>query len=108
MFGNFGDIMKKAQEMQKRMGETQEKLAQIDVEGTSGGGMVKIVMNCKGSAKSIKIDPSLINPDDAEVLEDLVVAAINDAKRQADEKTEEEMGKVTGGMGLPGNIKLPF
>ena len=77
---NFNDMMKKAQEMQKKMQEMQESLSSLEVEGTSGGGMVKVVMNCKNEIKKIDIDQSIINKDEKEVMEDLVVAALNDAK----------------------------
>ena len=105
---NFNDIMKKAQEMQKKMQEMQESLSSLEVEGTSGGGMVKVVMNCKNEIKKIDIDQSIINKDEKEVMEDLVVAALNDAKTKAEEKSQEEMKKLTGGLGLPPGMKMPF
>lgn len=105
---NFGDMMKKAQEMQKKMQEMQESLSSLEVEGTSGGGMVKVVMNCKNEIKKIDIDQSIINKDEKEVMEDLVVAALNDAKTKAEEKSQEEMKKLTGGLGLPPDMKMPF
>ena len=105
---NFNDMMKKAQEMQKKMQEMQESLSSLEVEGTSGGGMVKVVMNCKNEIKKIDIDQSIINKDDKEVMEDLVFAALNVAKTKAEEKSQEEMKKLTGGLGLPPDIKMPF
>ena len=105
---NFNDMMKKAQEMQKKMQEMQESLSSLEVEGTSGGGMVKVVMNCKNEIKKIDIDQSIINKDEKEVMEDLVVAALNDAKTKAEEKSQEEMKKLTGGLGLPPGMKMPF
>ena len=105
---NFNDMMKKAQEMQKKMQEMQESLSNLEVEGSSGGGMVKIIMNCKNEIKKIDIDQSIINKDEKEVMEDLVVAALNDAKTKAEEKSQEEMKKLTGGLGLPPGMKMPF
>ena len=105
---NFNDMMKKAQEMQKKMQEMQESLSSLEVEGTSGVGMVKVVMNCKNEIKKIDIDQSIINKDEKEVMEDLVVAALNDAKTKAEEKSQEEMKKLTGGLGLPPDMKMPF
>ncbi len=105
---NFDDMMKKAQEMQKKMQEIQDSLSNLEVEGTSGGGMVKIIMNCKNEVKKIDIDPSIIKNDEKEVMEDLIIAALNDAKSKAEEKTQEEMNKLTGGLGLPPGMKMPF
>ena len=105
---NFNDMMKKAQEMQKKMQEMQESLSNLEVEGTSGGGIVKIIMNCKNEVKKIDIDPSIIKNDEKEVMEDLIIAALNDAKSKAEEKSQEEMKKLTGGLGLPPGMKMPF
>ena len=105
---NFNDMMKKAQEMQKKMQEIQDSLSNLEVEGTSGGGIVKIVMNCKNEVKKIDIDPSIIKNDEKEVMEDLIIAALNDAKSKAEEKSQEEMKKLTGGLGLPPGMKMPF
>ena len=80
---NFNDMMKKAQEMQKKMQEIQESLASLEVEGTAGGGMVKIVMNCKNEVKKIELDPSIIKQEEKQMMEDLIVAALNDAKNKA-------------------------
>ena len=105
---NFDDMMKKAQEMQKKMQEMQESLSSLEVEGISGGGIVKIIMNCKNEVKKIDIDPSIIKNDEKEVMEDLITAALNDAKSKAEEKSKEEMTKLTGGLGLPPGMKMPF
>ena len=104
---NIQAIMKQAQAMQKRMEEEQAKLAQEEVEGSSGGGLVKVVLNGKFEMKNLKIDPSLVDKDETEVLEDLIVAAYNDAKNKADTKMHESMSAMTGGLNL-GGLKLPF
>tara|TARA_B100000686_G_scaffold308490_1_gene349608 strand:- start:26 stop:349 length:324 start_codon:yes stop_codon:yes gene_type:complete len=105
---NFGNMMKQAQQMQKKMAEVQEKLKSIEVEGSSGGGLVKVKSSAKGEIKKITIDDSLFNKEEKEITEDLVVAAINDAKQKAEIATKEEMKNVTGGMSLPPGMKLPF
>lgn len=105
---NLGQIMKQVQDMQARMAEMQDKLGEIEIEGAAGGGMVKATVNGKGVVRALKIDPSLINPAEGEVLEDLIVAAMNDAKSKADEKMQGEMSKLTGGLPLPPGFKLPF
>ena len=104
---NIQGIMKQAQMMQKKMEEEQAKLAQEEVEGTSGGGMVKVVLNGKIEMKKLTVDNSLVDPDDKEVLEDLIVAAYNDAKNKVDAKMQESMSAMTGGLNL-GGLKLPF
>lgn len=98
--------MRQAQEMQKKMQESQEKLANTDFEGNSGGGLVKAVVNGTGTAKKIEIDDSLIKIDEKDILEDLIIAAINDAKKKADESSANSMGDLTGGMNLPSGFKL--
>ena len=105
---NIGNMMKQAQQMQKKMAEVQEKLNSIEVEGISGGGLVKVKSSAKGEIKQIIIDDSLFNKDEKEITEDLIVAAINDAKQKAETASQEEMKKVTGGMSLPPGMKLPF
>jgi hypothetical protein len=105
---NIGQFLKQAQQMQAKMAEMQEKLVHLTVEGTSGGGMVVAVANGKGDIKSIKINPELVDPKEVEILEDLIVAAINDAKAKAETAAAEEMAKITGGLNLPGGMKLPF
>ena len=104
---NIQGIMKQAQMMQKKMEEAQSKLAQQEVEGTSGAGLVKVIMSGKFETKKISIDKSLINPEEADILEDLVVAAVNDARAKADKLMEDGMKEVTGGVNL-GGFKLPF
>jgi len=105
---NIGQMMKQAQEMQTRMMEMQEKLAEAEVSGSAGAGMVKVWLNGKGEVRSVKIDPSLADPAEVEVLEDLIVAAFGDAKTKVEAHVQEEMGKLTGGLRLPEGFKLPF
>jgi DNA-binding YbaB/EbfC family protein len=105
---NLGNMMKQAQELQKKMAEAQEKLNDIEVEGSSGGGLVKVVSNAKGIIKNIKIDDSLIKSNEKEILEDLIVAATNDAKEKGEAATQEHMKSLTGGLSLPPGMKLPF
>jgi hypothetical protein len=111
---NLGNLMKQAQAMQQKMTELQEKLAQIEVEGQSGAGMVRAVVNGKGEVKRIRIEPSVVDPADVGMLEDLIVAACNDARAKADAMNAEESQKLMGGLGLPpglglpGGFKLPF
>ncbi|MGH6989397.1 MAG: YbaB/EbfC family nucleoid-associated protein [Stellaceae bacterium] len=105
---NIGQMLKQAQEMQSRMAEMQEKLAESEVGGNAGAGMVEITVNGKGEVKRVKIDPALIVPDEVEVLEDLILAAFNDAKTRLDAHVAEEMEKLTGGLKLPPGFKLPF
>ncbi|WP_026988026.1 YbaB/EbfC family nucleoid-associated protein [Fodinicurvata fenggangensis] len=105
---NLGQIMKQAQEMQGRMNELQEKLQEMEITGQSGGGLVQVTLTGKGEAKKVKIDPSLIDPNDSEVLEDLLLAAINDARGKVDAEAQEQMKELTGGMNLPPGMNLPF
>ncbi|MDH3593730.1 MAG: YbaB/EbfC family nucleoid-associated protein [Rhodospirillales bacterium] len=105
---NLGQMMKQAQQMQAKMAELQDKLAESEMTGAAGGGMVQVTMNGKGELRAVKIDPSLLTPADAEVLEDLVVAAANDAKAKVESHVAEEMQKLTGGLALPPGMKLPF
>ncbi len=105
---NLGNIMKQVQDMQTRMSEMQEKLTEIEITGSSGAGMVTATLNGKSELKRIKIDPVLVKPEEAEVLEDLIVAAVNDARGKVERHTTEEMGKLTGGLPLPPGFKLPF
>ena len=105
---NLGDMMKQAQEMQTKMAEAQEKIQTMQVTGTSGGDMVEVTLSGKGDMRQVQIDPSLLDGDDKEVLEDLIMAAHNDAKSKAEELVQEEMAKVTGGLNLPPGLKLPF
>ncbi|WP_422368889.1 YbaB/EbfC family nucleoid-associated protein [Pelagibius sp.] len=105
---NLGQMMKQAQEMQAKMSEMQEKMAELEVSGQAGAGMVKATLNGKSELRGLKIDPSLVDPNDVEVLEDLIVAAVNDAKVKVEARVAEEMQKVTGGLSLPPGMKLPF
>lgn len=105
---NLGAMMKQAQQMQAKMESMQDSLNDITVEGVSGGGMVKVTTSAKGEAKSVSIDPAIIDPDDVEMMEDLIVAAMNDAKAKAEAAAAEEMKKVTGGLQPPPGMKLPF
>jgi DNA-binding YbaB/EbfC family protein len=111
---NLGNLMKQAQAMQQKMTELQERLAQMEVEGQSGAGMVKAVVNGKGEVKRMRIEPSVVDPADVGMLEDLIVAACNDARAKADAMNAEETQKLMGGLGLPpglglpGGFKLPF
>jgi len=104
---NMNDILKQAQNMQSKMQKTQEELVNITVEGSSGGGMVKVTANGKMEILSINIDPEVINGDDKEMLEDLIAAAVNQAIKNAQTKANEEVQKITGGLNLPGNFKIP-
>ncbi len=105
---NLAKMMKQAQELQGKMATMQEELAKSEIEGSSGGGMVKVVMTGKHELKRLTIDPSLVTPDDTEVLEDLIVAAVNDVRVRVEEHVKEEMSKVTGGLNLPTGMNLPF
>ncbi|MCA3260386.1 MAG: YbaB/EbfC family nucleoid-associated protein [Telmatospirillum sp.] len=105
---NLGNLMKQAQQMQSKMAEMQEKLASLEVTGQSGGGMVVATLGGKGDVRRVKIDKSLVDPNDVEVLEDLLVAALNDARAKVDAVTAEQMREMTGGLNLPPGMKLPF
>ena len=105
---NISNMMKQAQQLQKKMSEAQEKLKSIEVEGVSGGGLVKVISNAKGDIKRIIIDPSILKPEEKEITEDLIIAAINDAKQKSENAAQEEMKNVTGGLPLPPGMKLPF
>ena len=105
---NLGQMLKQAQQMQARMGELQEKLAAMEVTGSAGAGMVEVTLNGKAEARKVKIDPSLVDAKDVEVLEDLLVAAFNDANGKVDQRMAEKMSELTGGLQLPPGFKLPF
>ncbi len=105
---NIGQIMKQAQQMQQKMAELQNQLADLELTGAAGGGMVQALMNGKGELRRLEIDPALVNADDVAVLEDLVVAAVNDAKSKVESRVQEEMQKLTGGLALPPGLTLPF
>ena len=105
---NLGQLMKQAQEMQSKMAEMQERLAAEEIVGAAAGGMVQVTLTGKGEMRKLKIDPSLIDPKDPEVLEDLILAAHNDAKVKAEQFAAEKMSELTGGLQLPPGMKLPF
>jgi DNA-binding YbaB/EbfC family protein len=106
MKGGIGNLMKQAQKMQADMQKAQEEMANIEVTGQAGGGLVSVTMTCRHDVKRVKIDDSVM--DDKEMLEDLLAAAVNDAVRQVEKTVEEKMSGLTSGMGLPGGFKLPF
>ncbi len=105
---NLAGLMKQASQMQERMAEMQARVEAMEVTGESGAGMVKITLAGKGEMRRVQIDPKLIDPSEAEMLEDLLVSAHAEAKRKLDALMAEEMSKVTGGMELPAGLKLPF
>ncbi|KAA0890180.1 YbaB/EbfC family nucleoid-associated protein [Pusillimonas sp. ANT_WB101] len=107
MKGQIAGLMRQAQEMQENMKKAQEALAEIIVEGASGGGLVKVTMTCRNDVRRVTIDPSLL-ADDKDMLEDLVAAAFNDALRRAEATSQEKMSSITAGMPLPPGMKLPF
>jgi DNA-binding YbaB/EbfC family protein len=105
---NLSQMLKQAQEMQSKMAEMQTALEQIEVTGQSGAGLVSVTVSGKGEVRKVKIDPKLADPNEVEVLEDLIVAAAKDAKTKADAQMAEQMSKLTGGLSLPPGFKLPF
>ena len=105
---NLGKMMKQAQQMQAKMAEMQAALDKVEMTGASGGGMVRVTLSGKGDLKGVKLDKSLVDPNEVEVLEDLIIAAFSDAKARVEAHVQEEMAKVTGGLQLPGGLKLPF
>ncbi len=107
MKGGIGQLMKQAQQMQEKMKQAQDELANITVVGESGGGMVSITMTCKNEIKKINIDEVLFS-EEKDMLEDLLIAAFNDAARRAEKKTQESMSGMTSGLNLPPGMKLPF
>jgi hypothetical protein len=105
---NLGTMMKQAQEMQAKMAEMQERLANAELEGSSGGGLVLVTLTGKSQVRKIKIDPSLMAEGDVEVLEDLIVAAFSDARAKVEAMLAEKMSELTGGLPLPPGLQLPF
>ena len=105
---NLGQMLKQAQQMQEKMGEMQSALEQAEVDGEAGGGMVRVTLNGRGDMKAVKIDPAIFSAEEAEMIEDPIVAAHNDARARAQERMQEEMAKMTGGLQLPEGFKLPF
>ena len=106
--GDLMGMMKQARELQEKMEQLQRDVAAVEVEGAAGGGLVTVVMTGKSEMKRVKIDPSLLKPEEAEILEDLIVAASNDARTKAEAKLAEKMRELTGGLQLPPGMKLPF
>ena len=105
---NLGQMMKQAQEMQSKMDEIQNKLAEMEEIGSSGAGMIEVTVNGKSDVKNIKIDPTVIDQNDPGVLEDLIVAAFNDAKSKVEAGVRDKMSEMTGGIQFPPGFKLPF
>jgi DNA-binding YbaB/EbfC family protein len=105
---NIGAMMKQVQEMQTRMADMQARLETLTVTGQSGAGLVKVILSGKGVMKGLEVDPSLLKPEEKEILEDLVIAAHTDAKSRMDAMVAEEMKQVTGGIPLPPGFQLPF
>ena len=105
---DFMGLMKQAAQMQSKMQELQAELDRIEVEGTAGGGMVKVTLTAKGDLKGVKVDPTLMKPEEKEIVEDLLVAAHADARRKGDALMQDKMKALTGGMSLPPGLKLPF
>ena len=108
MKGGIGNLMKQAQQMQENLQKAQEEIAQVEVTGEAGGGMVSVTMTGRHEARRVTIDPTLFGDGDREMIEDLVAAAINDAARKVEQATQEKMAGVAGGMNLPPGMKLPF
>lgn len=105
---NLGQMMKQAQQMQQRMAELQQALEGVEVTGAAGGGMVQVTLSGKGAMRRVRIDPKIVDPADVGMLEDLIVAAANDAKTRVEAHVQEEMQKLTGGLQLPPGFKLPI
>jgi nucleoid-associated protein EbfC len=107
MKGGLGGMMKQVQQMQAKMAEMQAQLESTEVEGSAGGGMVKVIVNGKNEIRSITIDKEVVNPDDVEMLQDLIVAALNQAREKSQELQQQQMSSITGGLNIPG-LNLPF
>ncbi len=109
MKGGMNQLLKQAQKMQQELARVQAELANITVEGSAGGGMVKVVANCQNQILEVNIEPEVVDPDDKEMLEDLIAAAVNQALENAQKRAQEEMAKVTGGLmgNMPGGFKIP-
>lgn len=105
---NLGQMMQKAQEVQQHLADMQAMLAGVEIAGQSGGGMVQVTLTGRFEAKKVKLDPKAMDPTDLSMIEDLIVAAFNDARAKAEAHVQEETQKIMGGMGLPAGIKLPF
>jgi DNA-binding YbaB/EbfC family protein len=105
---NIMELMKQAQAMQAKLQEAQAELDHVEVEGQAGGGMVRVILTAKGAMKGVVLDPSLLKPEEKEIVEDLIVAAHGDARAKAERVLEEKMKAMTAGMPLPPGLKLPF
>ena len=105
---NLSNMLKEAQKLQTRMAEMQQRLGEVEMDGAAGAGLVTVRLNGKGEMRRIKIDPSLADPNEMEMLEDLIVAAANDAKVKIEAHVQGEMQRLAGGMPLPPGMKLPF
>ena len=108
MIKNLGQMMKQAKEMQSKMAEARQKVAEIEATGVSGGGLVEVTLSGKGDMRKVRVDPSLMVGEDREMLEDLILAAHNDARAKVEALVQEEMSKVTGGIKLPPGFELPI
>lgn len=106
--GDLMGMMKQARELQGKMEQLQQEVSALEVEGSAGGGLVTVTMNGKSEMKRVRIDPSLLKPEEAEIVEDLIVAAVNDARAKAEAKLADRMRDLTGGLQLPPGMKLPF
>ena len=106
--GDMAKMMKQAQDVQAKMAQMQDDLNNLTVEGVSGAGLVKATATAKGELKGLDIDPSIFNGDDKEVVEDLILAAIKDAQSKANDRAQQELAKITDGLGLPPGVNLPF
>jgi DNA-binding YbaB/EbfC family protein len=106
--GDLMGMMQKARELQTKMEQLQQEVAAMEVVGTAGAGLVTVTMTGKSEMKAVRIDPSLIKPDESEILEDLIVAAVNDARAKAEAALQDRMRELTGGLQLPPGMKLPF
>lgn len=106
--GDLMGMMKQARELQGKMEQLQHEVAALEVEGSAGGGLVSVTMNGKSEMKRVRIDPSLLKPEESEIVEDLIVAAVNDARAKAEAKLADRMRDLTGGLQLPPGMKLPF
>ena len=105
--GGLGNMMKQVQQMQEKMAQLQAELEEMEVEGSAGGGMVKVVINGKHAVQSITLDPEVVDKEDIDMLQDLIVAAVNQAQEKVSEMQSEQMSQLTGGLNLPG-LNLPF
>ena len=105
---NIGQMMKQAQQMQERMAEMQAQLDTVEMTGAAGGGMVQVTLTGKGDVRKVKLDRSIVDPNEVEVIEDLLLAAFNDARAKVESHVAEEMSKLTGGLKMPPGFKLPF